>query len=72
MVNAQLLDKKIEESGYKINFLLEKLGLSKSGFLLKRKNQRPFRSAEIYVLTDFLNLSEEEVKEIFFAEEVNQ
>ena len=67
MVNAQLLDEKIEKSGYKLNYICEKIGISRSGFNLKRSNKRPFRTSEIYVLSDLLNISDEEKQSIFFA-----
>ena len=70
MVNTQLLDEKIERSGFRIGFLIEKLGLSRNGFDKKRKGKTPFRLAEVYVLSDLLRLSESEEKEIFFADKV--
>ena len=70
MVNTQLLDKKIEDSGLYIKFIVEKIGLSRNGFDKKRKGKTPFRVAEIYVLSDLLKLSESEKHDIFFADEV--
>ena len=70
MLNIQLLDEKIQQSGFKIGFLHEKLGLSRNGFDKKRKGKTPFRVAEIYVLSDLLKLSDEEKEEIFFADKV--
>lgn len=70
MVNTQLLDEKIERSGFRIGFLIEKLGLSRNGFDKKRKGKTPFRLAEVYVLSDLLRLSESEENEIFFADKV--
>lgn len=70
MLNSQLLDERIEQSGFKIGFLVEKLGLSRNGFDKKRKGKTPFRTAEIYVLCDLLNLSDSEKTEIFFADKV--
>ncbi len=70
MVNTQLLDEKIERSGFRIGFLIEKLGLSRNGFDKKRKGKTPFRLAEVYVLSDLLRLSESEEREIFFADKV--
>ena len=68
MINTQLLDERIEQSGLKINYIIEKLGLSKNGFGKKRKGITPFRTAEIYVLCDLLNLSDEDKNNIFFAD----
>ena len=70
MLNTQLLDDKIERSGFKVGYLVEKLGLSRNGFDRKRKGVYPFRAAEIYVLCDLLKISEAEKAEIFFAEKV--
>lgn len=63
--NTQLLEKKIKESGLKISFICERLGLSTSGFDKKRKGINPFRRLEIQELQKLLNLSDTEVKEIF-------
>ena len=70
MVNTQLLDDKIESSGLKRGFIVDKLGLSRFGFDKKLKGQTPFRVAEIYVLCDLLNISESDKQAIFFADEV--
>lgn len=70
MVNTQLLDMKIEESGLRIGYIIEKIGLSRNGFDKKRKGKTPFRIAEIYVLCDLLRLSDSEKSEIFFADKV--
>lgn len=70
MVNTQLLDKRIEESGLKVGFIIEKLGLSRNGFDKKRKGKTPFRVAEMYVLGDLLKLSDADKSMIFFADKV--
>lgn len=70
MVNTQLLDKRIDESGFRIGFIIDKLGLSRNGFDKKRKGKTPFRTAEIYVISDLLKLSDTDQKDIFFADEV--
>lgn len=70
MLNAQLLDDRIEKSGLKIGFLVETLGLSRNGFDKKRKGRIPFRAAEIYVLCDLLKLSDTDREDIFFAKDV--
>lgn len=69
MVNTQLLDDKIDKSGLRIGFIIEKLGLSRNGFDKKRKGKTPFRVAEIYVLSDLLKLSEADQEEIFFSKQ---
>lgn len=70
MLDTQLLDDKIKKSGLKLGFLVENLGLSRNGFDKKRKGVTPFRTAEIYVLCDLLNLSDSEKAAIFFANKV--
>lgn len=72
MVNTQHLVKKIEDSGLKTGFIVGKLGISRQAFDFKKRNLRKFRTAEIYVLCDLLNIQDEERKEIFFADEVNE
>lgn len=67
MLNVQLLDEKIEQSGFKVGHLVDTLGLSRQGFDKKRKGKTPFRKAEIYVLSDLLGLTETEKNQIFFA-----
>lgn len=68
MVNTPLLDACIKESGLRVGYIIEKLGLSRNGFDKKRKGVTPFRTAEIYVLCDLLKLSEENKNNIFFAD----
>jgi len=69
LVNTQLLDDKIAESGLKIGYIVEKIGLSRFGFDKKRKGITPFRVSEIYVLCDLLGISDDEEKtKIFYPE----
>lgn len=70
MVNTQLLDKKIDESGLYIKHIIDIIGISRNGFDKKRKGKIPFRKAEIYVLRDLLKLSADEEALIFHANEV--
>ena len=67
MVNAQLLEEKIQQSGYKKNFLCEQLGITRQGFNKKVNGKAAFRAAEVYVLCDFLHITEEEKKTIFLS-----
>lgn len=71
MVDKELLDKKMLESGYKTGYIAEQLGVTRSALCYKRRGLRPFRAAEIYVLCNLLNLTQEEKKKIFFAQQVN-
>ena len=67
MLNVQLLDDKIEQSGFKVGHLVDTLGLSRQGFDKKRKGKTPFRKSEIDVLSDLLGLTESEKSQIFFT-----
>lgn len=71
MVDTISLERKISESGYKPSFIIDKLGISRQAFDFKKKNKRKFRTAEIFVLCNLLNISDNEKEEIFFAKEVN-
>lgn len=68
MVNTNDLDIKIKESGLRIDFIIKKLGLSRTGFDKKRKGKTPFRVSEVYVLKDLLQLTDEEEIKIFYNE----
>lgn len=68
MVDTLNLDKKIEESGLKISFITSKLGITRQALDYKKKNKRKFKTAEIYVLCDLLNIPDDEKQAIFFAE----
>lgn len=68
MVDTQLLEDKISESGIKIGHIADTIGITRQAFDLKKKNKRKFRVAEVYVLCDLLNISNEEKKDIFFAD----
>lgn len=72
MVNTQLLDEKIADSGLHIGHIVKKIGISRAAFDKKRKGVNKFRVAEIYVLSDLLELSKEDKMAIFDAEEVGE
>lgn len=70
MVNTQLLDKHIEQSGLKVGFIVDKIGISANAFYKKKDGRIPFRTAEIYVLCDLLKLTDNDKANIFFATEL--
>lgn len=70
MTNTKLLRERIDQSGYKIRFVAEKIGLTYQGLLNKINNRRQFRADEIQALYELLDLSEEDRVAIFFATEV--
>ena len=67
MTNTKLLREKIDQSGYKLQFIAKKLGLTYQGFLNKINNRSEFRAGEIQILYDILGLTEEERVSIFFV-----
>lgn len=70
MVNTQRIDEQIEKSGLKVGFICEKIGITRQAFDLKKKNKRPFRKAELFVLFNLLGVPETEQPN-FFAYEVD-
>ena len=68
MTNTKLLEKKIEESGLKKNFIAQALGLSPYGLAKKINNENEFKTSEVDGLCKILNISDLAEKDrIFFA-----
>lgn len=71
MVNTKMLRDKISTSGYKLQFVAEKCGLTYFGFMKKVNNETEFKASEIMILKVLLNLTDKEVNQIFFALDVD-
>ena len=71
MTDSKLLREKIEQSGYKLQFIAKKVGITYQGLLNKINNRSEFRATEIQALYDLLRLNESERMAIFFAENVD-
>ena len=69
MTNSAMLRQKIRESGYKMEFIASRCGLTYYGFLKKLNNETEFKASEIVVLKGLLDLSNEERDEIFFCDD---
>lgn len=67
MTDTELLRIKIEQSGYKIRFIANKIGISYQCFLNKLNHKSEFRASEIQILYELLKITEEERNAIFFA-----
>ncbi len=68
MNNTKLLEEKIKESGKKISYLAEKVGLSYAGFRNCVTNKAEFKSSQVKILCEELNIVDfKEMKSIFFA-----
>lgn len=65
LTNTEKLEQKIKDSGYRIEYVAEKCGLSSQGLLKKRNNETEFKASEILILKTLLNLTDEETNEIF-------
>ena len=68
LTNTKLLRSKIDKSGYKLTFVAAQCGLTYQGFLKKLNNETEFKVSETIVLKELLHLTDEEWKEIFFAD----
>ena len=66
-----MLRDKINDAGYKLQFVAEKCGLTYFGFMKKVNNETEFKASEIMILKVLLNLTDKEVNQIFFALEVD-
>ena len=69
MTNTELLNKRIEESGYKRSYIAKAIGLKSTyGLSKKVNNETEFKASEIEKLCELLNIDTlEERKAIFFA-----
>ena len=71
MTNKNLLEKHIENSGYKKSFIAKKLGITSYGFMLKVNNKSEFKASEIETLCTLLNIGIAERMDIFFVQKVD-
>lgn len=67
MTNTSLLEKYIQESGYKKSHIAKALGLSRYGFILKCSNKAEFKASEIETLCNILSIGTTDRMAIFFA-----
>lgn len=72
MTNTTLLRNAIDDSGYKMKYIAEKIGLTYQGFLNKLKGSSQFGNEEILELCDLLNINESQMTEIFFTKKVDE
>lgn len=71
MVNTQRLKGSIVGSGKKSQDVADMLGISLKSWY-DRMKKKSFDSDEMYKIKEFLNLSDQDAMEIFFADEVTQ
>ena len=65
MTNTEMLERKIEEKGIKIEFLAANLGVPISDLLLKIRGEEEFLVSELWIVSKMLELEANEVEEIF-------
>ena len=71
MTNLELLEEKIKQSGKKKSYLAKKVGLTPAGFRNCCLNKSEFRTGQVQILCEELNIdSLEERQAIFFASSV--
>ncbi|GKH02820.1 hypothetical protein CE91St54_42080 [Hungatella hathewayi] len=72
MTDTKILRKKISESGLKLQFIAEKLGISRYALSMKLDNRSEFKTSEVATLCELLGIScLEEKEEIFFKLKVD-
>ena len=64
-MNDLLFREKVKGSGYKWKYISEKLGVSPSALIKKRKGAIPYKVTEINLLVDMLGLTAIERDSIF-------
>ena len=67
MTNTSLLERYINESGYKRNFIAKQMGISAYALAMKINNESEFKAVEISILCDLLKISADDKEAIFFA-----
>ena len=73
MTDTVLLDKLIKDSGLKISFIAEKLGISRTALYKKIKGIVPFTGPEIKIMCELLHLKTwAKIKPVFFADDVSK
>ena len=70
MTNTNLLRHKIEESGLKLQFIADKLGISRQTLIAKINGKSEFNQTEIQILCDLLNIKLLKEKNLIFFYQV--
>lgn len=71
MTNTALLEQLIKESGLKLNFIAQKLGISRTALYKKNNGLVQFTAPEIKIMCELLDLKTwVKIKPVFFADDV--
>lgn len=65
-VDVDELETRIVDSGLKIDYIVEQLGISRQAFYKKRMGEIPFKAAEVFVLCSLLNIVGNDKHKIFY------
>lgn len=71
MLNAELLQKKIANSGMSITFISKKVGITRETLYNKINGKSDFSATEIVALTELLRLTRAERDKIFLDGKLN-
>ena len=71
-INLDLLTKKIEQSGMKSKLIAEKMNLTTAGLRNKLIGKRDFNATEIKNIAHAINLTGDDILNIFFADDVGK
>ena len=67
MTNTELLREYIDKSGLKIQYLADKIGISRASLWQKITNKTEFKASEIQILCDLLGINSlREQRNVFF------
>ena len=69
--NVELLKAKIDESGYKLQFLADRCGVTYPSLKNRLNGSVEFRVDEMRILSELLRLNDVERNAIFFAQNVD-
>lgn len=72
LTDTTALKDRIEQSGYKLQYVAEQIGLTRQGFYKRLANGSDFTASEIMTLTALLKLNRAEQKAIFFCSNGSQ
>lgn len=73
MTNTKLLEKLIKDSGLKLSFIAEKLGITRQALYKKINGRAQFTGPEIKIMCELLKLKTwAKIKPVFFADNVDK
>lgn len=72
MTNSSVLSDLIKKSGYKMEFIASKCGMTRYSLSKKVNNQSEFTCNEALAIGDLLGISSSEMSDIFFCTDVGK